>query len=124
MASFNRQYVWSGPSGGGFTDFHNWSPVFQDKQPPTDNDLVIFNTGGALSVDGQAGLVAEIDVVLGTTLNVQHSLEASGSVTGVALNTDSGGTAVVGSGVELIGIGAVDVIGFSGAGAVLITAGG
>ena len=122
--TFGRLYVWSGPSGGGFSDFHNWTPVFTDQQPPSDNDLVIFNRGGALSVDGQNGRVAEIDVVLATTLTIQHGLEGTGTVSGVALNVDSGGTVIVGAGAAMIGIGAVDVIGFSGAGTVIVTAGG
>jgi collagen type I/II/III/V/XI/XXIV/XXVII alpha len=124
MPSFGRVYVWSGPAGGGFSDFHNWSPVFADQQPPSDNDLVIFNSGGAVSVDGQSGLVAEIDVVLGTTLIVQNNMEATGTISGVALMVDSGGAVIVGSGDQQIGVGAVDVIGFTGAGTVIVTAGG
>src|ERR1035437_6980036 len=104
MASFSRQYVWTGPSGGGFSDFHNWTPVFQDQLPPSDNDLVIFNSGGALSIDGQNGVVAEIDVVLGTTLTLQNGLEATGTVNGVALDVNSGGVVIVGSGGEMIGM--------------------
>jgi T5SS/PEP-CTERM-associated repeat protein len=124
MALFHRHYVWNGPSGGEFNEYRNWTPVYRDHQPPSDNDLVIFNSGGALTIDGQSGLVAEIDVVLGTTLTILNGLEATGSITGVALSADSGGTVIVGNGAEMIGIGAVDVIGFRGVGTVLVTAGG
>jgi T5SS/PEP-CTERM-associated repeat protein len=127
--TFNRQYVWTGSTGGGFSDFHNWSPVFSDQQPPADDDLTIFNSGGALVVDGQNGRVSEIDVVLATTLTVQNGLEATGSLSagggaGVALMVDSGGVVIVSSGGEMIGIGAVDVIGFTGDGTVVVAAGG
>ncbi len=121
---FGRQYVWVGSLGTDFSDFHNWSPIFADKQAPGPDDLVIFNTGGTVVLNGHNGLVAEIDVVLGTTVTLQGGLEGSGTVNGVALSVDSDGAVIVGTGAEMIGIGAVDVIGFNGAGTVVVTAGG
>ena len=48
---FGRQYVWVGGSGIQFTDFHNWTPIFPDEQPPGPDDLIIFNTGGPVVLE-------------------------------------------------------------------------
>ena len=122
---FGLVSVWTGPSGGGgFNDNRNWNPGAPNNQAPGPNDLAIFNTGGAISIDGQNSVAAEIDVVLGTTLTFHSGLEGNGSVSGVAFLADSGGTLIVPSGAEMADIGAVDVIGFTGAGSLRVTAGG
>ena len=130
MASFNTLYVWKGTSGGDWFDNHNWMPGFPEgASPPGYGDLVIFNNGGADAVAGN-GTASELDVVLGTTLTIQDSVSTDGAVSGVGLMIDSGGTAIVGSGATKPGIPSspggvsVDVIGFTGAGALDVIAGG
>lgn len=121
---FRRVYVWSGSVGTDTNDFHNWTPVFTDQQAPGPDDLTIFNSGNAITVDGKNNVFAEIDVVLGTTLTLLNGMEGNGSVHGVALVVDSAGTVIVGSGAAVTDAGAVDVIGFNGTGTLRIVAGG
>jgi collagen type I/II/III/V/XI/XXIV/XXVII alpha len=127
--SFNTIYVWKGASGGDWFDNHNWTPGFPEgASPPGDNDLAIFNDGGADSFS-KNGTASELDVVLGTTLTILDSVSLDGAITGVGLMIDSGGKVIVGSGATKPGIPSpgnvsVDVIGFTGAGELDVTAGG
>lgn len=118
-----------GASGGDWYDnVHNWTPGYPLASPPGYGDLVILNNGAAETVAGN-GSASEADVVLGTTLTIKDSLSADGAKTGVGLMVDSGGTVVVANGATKPGVPSpgdvsVDVIGFTGAGALDVAAGG
>jgi T5SS/PEP-CTERM-associated repeat protein len=129
MAGFKTVYEWIGASGGDwFDNVHNWTPGYPVASPPGYGDLAIFNSGIAETVAG-AGAASEADVVLGTTLTIMDSLSLDGAVTGVGLMVDSGGRVVVGNGATKPGVPepgdvSVDVIGFTGVGALDVGTGG
>ncbi len=129
--SFNGIFVWIGQSGADWdaSNPNSFQPGYPVAQPPTYGDLVIFNDGGADSV-AQNGSASEMDVVLGTTVTILNSVSADGAVTGVGLMADTNGTVIVGKGATKPGVPSspgdvsVDVIGFTGAGALDVIAGG
>ncbi len=130
VSQFGTIYVWKGASGGDWNDnVHNWTPGYPIASPPSYGDLAIFNDGGADLVAGN-GSASELDVVLGTTLTIQDSVSTDGAVTGVGLMVDSGGRVIVGAGATKPGVPSspgtvsVDVIGFTGIGALDVTGGG
>ena len=130
VSQFGTIYVWKGAAGGDWSDnVHNWTPGYPEASAPGYGDLAIFNDGGADSVAGN-GAASELDVVLGTTLTIQDSVSTDGAVTGVGLMVDSGGTVIVGSGAAKQGVPtspgtvSVDVIGFTGVGALDVVQGG
>lgn len=130
VIQFGTIYVWKGSSGGDwFDNVNNWTPGYPIAGPPGYGDLAIFNTGGAEAVAG-AGTASEADIVLGTTLTILDSLSLDGAVSGVGLMIDSGGKVIVANGATKPGVPSapgdvsVDVIGFTGAGALDVAAGG
>ena len=129
IKQFGTIYVWKGaPGGDWFDNDHNWTPGYPVAGPPGYGDLAIFNNGIADVITGN-GAASELDVVLGTTLTVQDSVSTDGAITGVGVMVDSGGRFVVGSGATKSGVPSagdvsVDVIGFNGAGAFDVFAGG
>jgi DNA/RNA endonuclease G (NUC1) len=93
-ASAQTTYTWNQPAGGAWNVAANWTPT---RTTPATNDVLVFNTGGAMTVTAvQTQTIGQLSVSGNTTVTLQSAAAVTVSIAGGA-----GADLSVGSGSQL-----------------------